>query len=248
MPQKVPKTKADELFKELNLFTLITPPSEFQIQGFFREAEKVKKVNASQGFMLIGLIHYLNNDYQKTKSAFINALANVPEDRETVILNYSVALMGLGKVTEGYDVLLNNYIQGSYQLTIEICRVGILLGLFEQTSVFIEKLESFPNNSDDLLFFKGAIDTFKKSKITEKETNEVSKLLISVYSPFKITPSSSSILIDHEDGSLITALYFKDINSETLTELSTALIEKLTESELPAVEENKLSPVFLKAN
>lgn len=247
MYQIAPEKKTAELLKELSLYSLIDPPSELELKRFEREAEKIKRIDSSDGYMLIGLVSFLKDDYQKAKSSFDNALANAPRDRETVLLNYSVVLNKLGRLSEGYTLLIDNYIQGSYEITTVICKYGLLLGLFEDISEYVDKLKSFSNHSEDFLYVDGCIKAFKDAQITQKEACDVYALLNEIYTKYKLSPTSSALRPDHEDDSLIAALYFKDISSDILSNLSLELIERLAEKEFAAVVENKLSIVFFKS-
>lgn len=242
-----PQTISNELLQQISKFDLDNEPSEFEAKLFLREAEKLKKSNPSESWMLIGIIQSLLFKYDKAKSSFEKSIAHSPLDFEVVILNYVKALRLLGKFEEALEVSEKYASNDSFMLLENAFLQSLNLGLFNKASSYSKKLKAFSYKDESYLgHLKNMIVSSNELGISESNCSAIYLLVLKSIHSEKILSVKSTVAINYDHSNALILLFYIDANASTIANIELDIAEKLAELDIAPVLEHKITPVILK--
>jgi tetratricopeptide (TPR) repeat protein len=242
-----PQTLTNELLERLSVFDLDNVPSEFEAQLFIREAKKLIKVDASESWMITGIIYSLIGEYKKTKNAFDKSLSFAPQDFETVVVNYARALKILGKLEESYEVIEKHFVKDSFMLSDHAYLYALHIGLFEKAKYYHDNLLKFPSHDkSNTTYLSSLIDACKELDVSEEELNLISLLVTDSIYKYKKIPLQSSVEVNFEDHNSLILSFYIDAKSDTLAKIEFDVVSKLATSKIPSIINHKVTPIILK--
>jgi tetratricopeptide (TPR) repeat protein len=95
MSKPQPKTKAEELFKQVNGLSLDDRKSGFMLKRLTKEAQSIASVDPVVSSMCLGIISFFENKHDDAMRLFSNALKISPGD-SLPVQNYAVILFQMG--------------------------------------------------------------------------------------------------------------------------------------------------------
>lgn len=250
MPTSQPKTKGNELVAKLSAFTLENVPNDFTKRQLLRDADAVKKINPSEGWMLTGVILSRAFNYKDAKHAFETAIHLNTAVFEIVIVNYCESLMFLNKDEEALGIA-EKYLQpDNFDLITTALRLASNLGLYEKVFEFYDMLKSF-NDSRIAHPLPFLYDHFKKiasaSKVFDISGNDISAVyslvMSSVHSAKKMVIRYGVYIMDDD---FMTIEFYVDADTDVIHKISMDVIDKLCDANdaIPALKKRVLLPAI----
>ena len=247
MPNLQPQSLTSELLQRLSKFEFGDVPSEFEVKLFFREAEKLKKVDLSEGWMVAGIIDTLVYNYEDAKKAFEKSLSNGPSDLDIVVSNYALALLRLGRFEEAIELVKKYVSDDNFILLNDAFSLTLKTGLFNAATFYSEKLKKFskPENHDTkhLNDLKTACDELN---ISEPDCSAIHLLVLNAIHDKKIPAVDFAVRRNDENDNSLILLFYVDADVDTLADIGLAIIDKLVESDITAIVEQKVTPLVMK--
>lgn len=242
-----PQPLTIKLLKQISEYSFLNMPSEFEIMRFKRDAEKLKKVDPSDGWMVEAVICSLLGDYEGTRDSFEKALRSGPSELDVVVSNYSISLRRLGKFEESIEVL-ERYVSDDNSLLLNDTYLTTLnLGYFNKASHYRKKLEAFPDSKHIL---DGQLDGLKvpcdELNISEPECSALFIVVLSEIRNAKLPLDGVALARNHESNDSLILMFYVDADANALSNISAAIIDKLVELDIASVAEQKVFPLVLK--
>lgn len=243
MPQNQPQTIVNDLIKSLSHFNNYDNKiSEFDFHGFLREAKKIPRPQES--LMVLGMIYSLNNDYEKSKEYFEKAISLAPpKSLEVIIVNYSATRHRMQKNIEAFALLKRYDKEINSQVFLKIiARSAYNIGLFNQAIHYSSKLKTLDDEDKEVLEYSREV--LRLCKELDIDENDVHKLyLLVLETAAKHHKKITSFSLFAEDDSL-SIIYRIDADAATLSKIGFDVIDRLVESDVPAISDYKLTPLI----
>lgn len=239
------QTITNELIGRISKFDLENVPSEFEAKLFLREAEKVKNIDPSEGWMLKGIVYSLLGRYTETLNAFDKSLSSASEEFDVVVLNYAKALRILGKFDESYAIVEKYLSHDSSMLLDYAYKLSLNIGLLDKANLYNEKLKEFP--SYDLIYSEHLHKlqtSCKNLDIGITDLKEIHLLVLSSIYQEKKLPLDLSNEVDYENGNSIILLFHVQANAKSIAKMEWNIAEGLSEKNIPAITTNKIMPII----
>jgi len=247
MPTSQSQTLTSELLQRLSKFDFGDVPSEFEVKLFFREAEKLKKVDLSEGWMVAGIIDTLVYNYEGAKKAFEKSLSNGPSDMDIVVSNYTLALQRLGRFEEAMELIKKHVSDDNFILLNDAFLLALKTGLFNEATFYAEKLKKFSTHENpDTEHLKDLKADCDELNISESDCSAVHLLALNAVQDKKIPVVEIAVRRNDENDNSLILLFYVDADADTLSNIGLTIIDKLVETDIAAVIEQKVTPLVMK--
>ena len=244
-----PKKNTNSLLESISAFNLKNPPSEFEVKKLRREADKLKVISPSEGWMVEGTIASLVGDYSSVKKSFETALRYSSDEFEVIVSNYSMALKGVCKSEEALSVVEKYVSDESSFLLICCIEHSLENGLFRRADMYCKKLKELHDYvSPYTTHINTMVSNADELMITETESKAVHHAVISTLFNNKITKLEIVARKNVHSSCSQLLLFYADATADTIVSIELEIIDKLIELDITSADgQQKITPIILKA-
>ena len=160
MEMTAPRTKFNELIKQLNDMRQSGKIDEFTLRLVYKEAEKLKETDLAEGFSIMGVIECLRGN-----TAEMHRLHKLSLDYSSEALfyiNYAMSLHKSGLVEDAHQMIVQAYGANPTDLDLLQCAIegAVELERTEEAAVYMKSWEKltgeefrvFPEDDEEVMF------------------------------------------------------------------------------------------------
>lgn len=247
MPSPIPQTTANDLIDRISRYTLADAPSEFEARLFLKEAEKLKRINAAEGWMAEGIIHSLVGDLDASQAAFERSLQTASDNLYVVAANYVNGLRMLGKHVEAYELAKRFLKENNQQLREIAYDYSIDLGLVDDALQHKEMLGRIHGgavpHANYVEKLKALCDQLDIGRDALHSLHLVAQQQL--YAA-KVLSWEINATLDPENPISLIIEFAVDADSDQLSDIEWGIFEQLAATDIPAVNQRKIIPVVRK--